>query len=820
MFQPTESIFQTIFETLPTAAVLTDTDGKIIKCNQAVLNLYEKDTSYASSDNKCEGLTCLTGHPRYLELVKKILQKGVLKNIELDMVSAKGNEFTATVSAELVKKEDTPKGIIFAIKDITDLKKKEEALKHRFKLEKIVASISTQLIVESDLNKVINNSLAKIGNLNHANRGYIFLINEESKTISNTHEWCKDGLNPQIELLQNLPLSDFPWWIKTLQKGEIIHIKDTSKMPKKAGTEKQLLIKQDIKSLLILPLFLSKKLEGFVAFDNVEEDEKWTDENIALLKIYGDIIGKAIGNKNATDSLVKSEKRFSDISYSTGDWIWEIDINGYYTYSNIAVEEVIGYRIEEVIGRPFYEFYSPEEQEKLKKEGFEKFWAKKEIKGYVTKRRHKNGSTVFLETSATPIFGPNGFEGFRGTNHDITESKNIENILRQEHHKLETVTENVGVGFAIIDRNYRVVWQNKYLKKIAGEFEGQLCYKSKFNCEGNACENCGVKKIFTEGINFDSHVFQKTFAKGKKRWIEIIATPVFDESGNIVSAIEMAVDITEKKELEKQLADYSVGLEKLVKDRTKQLKEAQAKLVKSERLAAIGELAGMVGHDIRNPLTSIKNAAYYLESKGDAITDEKRNTMLSIINKSINQANKIVNDLLDYSREIILELVETTPKAILQNALENMLIPDRIQIRDCTKKEQITVDSAKLERVFVNLINNAIDAIPEKGTITITSKIYNQTMIISFKDSGNGISKENVQKMFTPLFTTKAKGMGLGLAICKRIIEAHNGKITVKSKQGYGTTFTLRLPLKPKKSFGDENIWVLPPEFVLTKTKT
>ncbi len=812
MFHKAENIFQTIFETLPTAAIFTNTEGKIIKCNQAALSLYEKDSN--EKNNSCSGLTCLTEHPRYLELVEKVKEKGVLENIEICMVTAKGNEFMANVSAELVKENSKSTGIVFAIKDISDLKKKEEALKHRFRLEKIVASISTQLIVEPNLNKVINNSLAKIAKLNHASRGYVFLTDEESRTISNTHEWCMDGITSQKELLQNLPLSDFPWWIKTLQKGEIIHIEDTSKMLKRAEAEKRLLLMQDIKSLLVLPLFLSKKLEGFVAFDNVQEDEKWTYENIALLKIYGDILGKAIGSKKAVEALQKSEKRFSDIAYSTGDWIWELDINGYYTYSNIAVEEIIGYKIDEVIGRPFYEFYLPDERERLKKDGFEKFWAKKEFKGYVSRRRHKNGSTVFIETSAIPILGPNGFEGYRGTNHDITESKNIENILRQEHHKLEAVTENVGVGLAIINKNYEIVWQNGYLTKIVGIPEGKHCFET-FTREKNVCENCGVKKVFEEGLNFDSHVFQTVNAEGKRKWIELIVTPIFDENGKIVSAIEMAVDITEKKVLENQLAEYSVGLETLVEERTKQLNETQAKLVKSERLAAIGELAGMVGHDIRNPLTGIKNAAYYLESKGCAITDEKRKMMISIINKSINQANKIVNDLLDYSREIHLEYIETTPKIILQNALANISIPENVIILDRTREDQkIVVDSDQLERVFVNLLNNAIEAMPEKGTITITSKINKQIMEISFTDSGTGISKENTEKMFTPLFTTKAKGMGLGLAICKRIVEAHEGKIMVESKQGKGTTFTVRVPLKPRISVGGESIWVVPQEFL------
>ncbi len=710
---------------------------------------------------------------------------------------------------------------MLTIKDICELKSKELELAHRLKFEKLVASISTQLIMESDLDKAINSSLATIGSLNHASRSYIFLTDENSKTISNTHEWCAEGIEPQKEHWQNLPLAGLPWWIETLQNGEIIHIDDTSKMPKKAKAEKNLLLLQKIKSVLVLPLFLSSKLEGFVGFDNVRETGRWTDENIALLKIYGDIIGKAIGNERAIEALQKSEKRFSDIAYSTGDWIWEIDTNGYYTYSNFAVEQILGYNADEVIGKLFIDFSAPEEVDRIRKQMYDFSISRKAFRGYQNKCIHKNGSIVFLETSGVPIYGPKGFEGYRGTNHNITKSKNIENNLRQEYHKLEVVTENIGVGFAIIDRNYRMLWQNKFLKKVKGDAQGQLCHEA-LHRSSSICENCGVKKIFENGSVFDSHEIPTVDDEGNQRWIDLNVSPIFDENGNVVSAIEMAIDTTEKKLLENQLAEYSTDLEGLVQERTKQLKEAQAKLVKTERLAAIGELAGMVGHDIRNPLTGIKNAAYYLETKGNAITDEKRKVMIDVINRSINQANKIVNDLLDYSREICLDLTECSPKTILDNALLTVQVPEHIRILDNTLEEhKMMVDPAKLERVFINLITNAIDAISEKGTITITSAIKDTNVEIAFSDTGKGIPKENVEKMFTPLFTTKAKGMGLGLAICKRIVEAHNGKISIESTVGKGTTFTVSLPIKQKSKVGGENVWVATQESLLsTTTKT
>jgi signal transduction histidine kinase len=261
----------------------------------------------------------------------------------------------------------------------------------------------------------------------------------------------------------------------------------------------------------------------------------------------------------------------------------------------------------------------------------------------------------------------------------------------------------------------------------------------------------------------------------------------------------------------------------MVELRTAQLKDANERLVKSERLAAIGELAGMVGHDLRNPLSGIKNAAYFLKKKGATISEEQTKEMLEIIDKGIDHSNKIINDLLDYSREMHLDLRECSPRALLDDAVRMIPVPDRIQIVNHVLGEtRMRVDADKIMRVFINLIKNAVDAMPEKGTLEITSRQTKSNLEIAFADTGKGIPDETLPKIFTPLFTTKAQGMGFGLAICKRIIEAHGGTITVETAVNKGTTFTITLPLKPKVKVEGEKTWVTMPESMsmMMKTKT
>jgi signal transduction histidine kinase len=260
--------------------------------------------------------------------------------------------------------------------------------------------------------------------------------------------------------------------------------------------------------------------------------------------------------------------------------------------------------------------------------------------------------------------------------------------------------------------------------------------------------------------------------------------------------------------MEKKLEQYSKHLEELIELRTKELKDAQLQLVKSERLAAIGELAGMVGHDLRNPLSSIKNAAYYLKKKGAAIPESQSREMLEVIDKSIDHSNRIINDLLEYAGEIRLELHEASPKSLLTTSLKALQVPEKIQIIDHTNDEpQLSVDLEKIERVFINLIKNAIDAMPNGGTLEVLSRQTGSNVEMCFADTGTGITDEVLPKIFSPLFTTKAQGMGFGLAICKRAVIAHGGKISVETALGKGTTFTVVLPIEPEVEIKEEKTW-------------
>jgi signal transduction histidine kinase len=255
-------------------------------------------------------------------------------------------------------------------------------------------------------------------------------------------------------------------------------------------------------------------------------------------------------------------------------------------------------------------------------------------------------------------------------------------------------------------------------------------------------------------------------------------------------------------ELEQSLRRYYEQLEDEVEIRTRDLEQVQEKLIRSERLAAVGELASGVGHELRNPLNVIRNCAYLLNmalaDKGD---NEAINT-LKVLDKQIDISNKIVSDLLDFTRITPPTQVRVDLNNIISESLSWVTVPEHVTVKTNLNGHplQVRTDAEQLSRVFTNIISNAIQAMSGKnGELNIDAGVEDGMVLVKFRDNGCGIPEENLSKIFEPLFTTKPKGIGLGLAISKRLVEQNGGKIEVASQVGQGATFTVKLPLEIRR---------------------
>lgn len=258
--------------------------------------------------------------------------------------------------------------------------------------------------------------------------------------------------------------------------------------------------------------------------------------------------------------------------------------------------------------------------------------------------------------------------------------------------------------------------------------------------------------------------------------ILVTTSPVHDEKGQTVAIVGVHRDITETRDM---------------KD----------KLIRSERLAAVGELASGVGHELRNPLNVIRNCVYLLHMTLTDKTDEETLNTLGILDKQIDISNRIVTDLLDFTRIKQPSLAKVNLNNLVKESMSWVEVPEDIAVVTNFNGNPplVTVDGEQIGRVFANIISNAVQSMNNKGKLKISTGTDARQAWAKFEDSGGGIPEENLDKIFEPLFTTKPKGIGLGLAITKRLVEQNGGKIEVTSQVAKGTTFTVILPVKKRR---------------------
>jgi signal transduction histidine kinase len=324
-------------------------------------------------------------------------------------------------------------------------------------------------------------------------------------------------------------------------------------------------------------------------------------------------------------------------------------------------------------------------------------------------------------------------------------------------------------------------------------------------------------------VHFNKRYIHKN---GSVVWVDINSSIRRDADGAPLYLLTSVYNISERKRAEEEIRKLNSELEQRVKERTRELREAQEQLVRKEKLATLGQLAGGVGHELRNPLGVINTSVYYLKMVQPEAS-EKIKEHHAIIEQEISNADKIISDLLDFARGITAEREPASVPELIQHVLERFPAPPCVEVRLEIPADlpMVFADPRQVEQVLGNLVINAYQAmastnegsatsvlthtgtlsvnstlsVKERGKVTFTARMEKEMVAIGVNDIGMGISTENMKKLFEPLFTTKAKGIGLGLAVSKKLAEANGGRIEVESEVGKGSTFTLWLPVQESK---------------------
>ncbi len=324
-------------------------------------------------------------------------------------------------------------------------KRTEEELKSRLELEQAVSRMASQFLASPDIDDAIDATLGDIGELRGVSRAYVFRFSEDGTAMDNTHEWCAAGVTPQIDNLHDLPTTMFPWWVQRLSNGEAIHVRDVARMPPEAAAEQEILASQDIKSVLVLPLHVGRRLAGFIGFDNVKEAAPWSDDDITLLRLMSWILGNALEQAEMSAALSESEERFRTVVEDLPALVCRFLPDGVLTFVNSAYCEYFSASRHELIGHDFFQFIPEEDQEGVKNH-FLSLTQENPSVTYDHKIIAPDGSTRWQQWTDRAIVDDYGdIVEYQSIGRDITESKLAEETLRESESRYRHLADENAV---------------------------------------------------------------------------------------------------------------------------------------------------------------------------------------------------------------------------------------------------------------------------------------------------------------------------------------------------------------------------------------
>jgi len=362
----------------------------------------------------------------------------------------------------------------------------------------------------------------------------------------------------------------------------------------------------------------------------------------------------------------------------------------------------------------------------------------------------------------------------------IQNARNFETVERSKE-EWESTFDAITDTVAILDMNYRLLRVNQAYQSLNGwdkEFLiHKTCYRVFYHLD-SPCQGCPAGRTMRTGE--PSYAEKKIGARIFRQW----TYPVRNETGKISSVVIYSRDVTN-------------------------LKRLKERLIQSERMASIGQIAAGVAHEIRNPLGSIVTAVEVLSSAGGS-DEENLYTLTEVIQVEAKRLNDIISEFLLYAAPQQLKLRENNLNRVIREVLR-MIRPEaekegkRIEVRLDDRVEPSLFDEAKIKQVIWNIVLNGIQSMGSGGVLFVSTRWTEERVEFRVRDQGPGIRNEDRARIFDPFFTTKATGTGLGLSIVNRIIGDHHGEVEIQSQPGIGSEFIVSLPLKGKREPAPEN---------------
>src|SRR6266545_3434600 len=549
---------------------------------------------------------------------------------------------------------------------------------------------------------------------------------------------------------------------------------------------------------LACPILLGGEALGIVEFFSRRIREP-DEQELATLSAIGSQIGQFIRRKRAEQAVQASEKRFRALIEHAYDIVLLLSAEGTILYASPSVERVLGYAPEEVIGRDGYELVHPDHRQS----SVTRFTRSvQELGSVITGERlllHKDGSSRWVENVIVNLLAEPSVQAVVMRQRDVTERKQAEAALRESEQRFRTLVQFSFDVYWESDAQHRFTRQEFAEGLADAPVPGSDIGIGKTRWELPHLEP-GEEAWRKHRETLDAHLPFRDFElarpgpDGSKRYVSVSGLPVFDETGRFVGYRGVGRHITERKRAEEAL------------------RSAHAELAHANRVATMGQLTASVAHEVSQPIAAtVLNAQAALRWLGaqppnlnevrqilGQITDDSKRAgdVIGRIRALIKKAPP-QKEALEIN-EAILEVIALTRGEVVQNG-----IAVRTQLADGLPR--IQADRVQLQQVILNLIVNAVQAMSgaSDGTrelLIATSADASNGVLVSLRDSGPGLDPASLERLFDAFYTTKSSGLGMGLSICRSIIEAHGGRIWASANEPRGAVFHLSLPLERDES--------------------
>ncbi|MBK6344954.1 MAG: PAS domain S-box protein [Bacteroidales bacterium] len=751
---------------------ITDTSGNFIKVNKAWSDILGFSTTELETRKFLEFV-----HPddvqSSLDSLSRLSEQKPVYNLIIRIKSKDGNY-------HFVEWHSVPVGKIVyaAARDITQRKRAED-----FEYELLQLSPKLTGISPSGINSALSLALSRIGRFLDADRAYIFEYDPLNHSMSNTHEWCNEGIFSGKENLQNLKSTDFRLFEEILQKHEIILIQSVNDLPENWKAERKLLKSKGIKSMILIPMLTENDLIGFVGLDSVVDKKEYNAPEINIMKVWSSMLASLIRNQRTENLLEQTRQNYETFFNTIDDFLFVLDNDGNIIHTNNSVTNRLGFSENELYGKSVL-FVHPEERREEAARIVGDMLAGT-IDFCPVPLITKSGSQLPVETRVIPGFW-DGKQVLFGVSKDVSKIKLSEEKFSKAFHSNSALMAISGFENGVfIDVN------DTFLQTL-GYTRDEVIGKTSFQVE--IFSSVEVRDSIVRKIKKNELVREVELEVRTKSGTNLVglfsAESIF--VGKELCLLTVMVDITVRKQAEREISKARNEAEK-------------ANLAKSEFLSRMS-------HELRTPMNSILGFAQLLQMSE---LNTKQKTGVGYILSSGKHLLDLINEVLDISRieaghlslsmepirlyAIIYEVIDTLSSYASENNIT-------IGVGNMPKEELFVIaDRKRLKQILLNLLNNALKYNKTGGSVNIKCERFLKpggnipAVRISIKDTGSGIADEDIPRLFMPFERINAdktgiEGTGLGLSVVKKLLDAMGGSIGIESEKDSGSTFWFELP--------------------------